>query len=69
MTPDGFITFLLDCYVGSASDKYITKDDILEWGNQVMAGRGFQIKEELLLHICSLEVPPCAPMKSQMTFG
>ena len=34
-----------------------------------MAGRGFQIEEEQLLHICSLEVPPGTPMKSQMTFG
>ena len=32
-----------------------------------MADRGFQIKEELLLHFCSLEVPPGARMKSQRT--
>ena len=32
-----------------------------------MAGRGFQIKEELLLNFCSLEVPPGARIKSQMT--
>ena len=32
-----------------------------------MADRGFQIKEELLLDFCSLEVPLGAWMKSQMT--
>ena len=32
-----------------------------------MADSGFQIEEELLLHFCSLEVPPGAPMKTQMT--
>ena len=32
-----------------------------------MTERGFQIKEELLLHFCSLEVPADARMKSQMT--
>ena len=32
-----------------------------------MAGRGFQIKEELLLNFCSLEVPPGPRIKSQIT--
>ena len=58
------ITFFSDCHGGRASDKYITKvsgfDNLLEPGDQVMAGRDFQIKEELLLHFCSLEVPPGA---------
>ena len=71
ISPNGFITFLSDCYGGRASDKYITKDsgfyNLLERGHQVMADRGFQIKDEPLLHFCSLEVPPGAPMKSQMT--
>ena len=32
-----------------------------------MADRGFQIHEELLLRFCSLQVPPGARTKSQMT--
>ena len=32
-----------------------------------MADRGSQIKEELLLHFCNLEVLPGVRMKSQMT--
>ena len=61
----------MDCSGGRASDKYITKDsgfyNLLERGEQVMAERGFQITEELVLHFCSLEVPPGARMKTQMT--
>ena len=32
-----------------------------------MADRGFQIQEDLLLHFCSLQVPPGARTKSQIT--
>ena len=40
----------------------------MEQVDQVMAGRGFQIKEELLLHFFSFKVPPPGPpMKSQTT--
>ena len=39
----------------------------MERVDQVMAGRGFQIKEELLLHFFSFKVPPGPPMKSQTT--
>ena len=50
---NGLITLLSDCYGGRATEKYITKDggfyDHLQRGDQVMADRGFQIKEELLL--------------------
>jgi len=71
ISPTGFITFLSDCYGGRASDKFITKDsgfyNLLERGDEVMADRGFQIQEELLLNFCKLIVPPGARVKSQMT--
>lgn len=71
ISPTGFITFLSDCYGGRASDKFITKDsgfyDLLEREDQVMADRGFQIREELLFHFCDLVVPPGARLKSQLT--
>ena len=35
--------------------------------DEVMADRGFQIREELMLRFCSLSVPPGARVKSQMT--
>lgn len=71
IAPNGYITFLSKCYGGRASDKFITSDsgfyDLLERDDEVMADRGFQIKEELLLRYCSLSVPPGARVKSQMT--
>lgn len=71
IAPTGYITFLSNTYGGRASDRHIVLDsnflDILERGDQVMADRGFQIKEDLLLKFCSLVVPPGARIKSQFT--
>ena len=50
---------------------YVAKDsgfyDWLEREGMVMADRGFQMHEELLLRFYSLQVPPGARAKSQMT--
>ena len=71
ITPNGFISFLSDAYPGRCSDRFITNDsgfyNGLEYGDEVMADRGFQIKEELLLYHTTLVVPPGARVKSQMT--
>ena len=43
---------------GQASDKFITRDkgffDLLERDDDVMADRGFQIQEDLLLHFLKI---------------
>ena len=53
ISPSGFITFVSDSYGGRTSDVYICKDsnfyDLLERKDEIMADRGLQIKEELLL--------------------
>ena len=71
ISPAGFVTFLSDCYGGRASDRFITSDsgfyDCLDPYDEVMADRGFQIKEELMLKFCSLSVSPGARVKAQMT--
>ena len=50
ISPTGYITFLSCCYGGRATDKYITNDsgfyDLLEREDEIMADRGFQIREE-----------------------
>ena len=73
ITPSGYISFLSDCYGGRSSDKFITADsglyDLLERDDEVMADRGFQIREELMLRFCSLSVPPGARVKSKMTMS
>ena len=59
---------LSHCYGGMASDEYIVLDsgilDLLERDNHVIAERGFQIKEDLLLKFCNLPRPHA---KSQFT--
>jgi hypothetical protein len=71
ISPSGYITFLSDCYGGRASDKFITNDsnffEALERDDEVMADRGFQIREELMMKFCSLSIPPGARVKSQFT--
>ncbi|XP_057316771.1 uncharacterized protein LOC130657789 [Hydractinia symbiolongicarpus] len=70
ISPTGFITFLSDCYGGRTNER-ICEDsgffDALEREDEIMADRGFQIKEDLLLRFCSLSVPPGARIKAQMT--
>ena len=69
--PTGFISFLSSCYGGRASEKLITKNsgfyDLLETNDEVMAGMGFQIQEDLLLHFFRLVFPPGARVKIQIT--
>ena len=71
ISPTGFITFLSSCYGGRASDRYVVQDsnfyDGLDLYDEVMADRGFQIQEELMVKFCKLTVPPGARVKSQMT--
>ena len=40
--------------------------DLLERDDEIMADRGLQIQEDLLLHFCILVVPPGATVKTQM---
>ena len=71
ISPHGYIMFLSSCYGGRTSDQFICSNSglfhLLDPGDEVMADRGFQIKEDLLHFYCSLNVPPGARVKSQMT--
>ena len=71
ITPTAFISFLSSCYGGRASDKLITRDsgfyDLLERCDEVIADRGFQIQEDLLLHFNRLFVRPGARVKIPVT--
>ena len=57
-SPTGYVTFLSDCYSGRSSDKFITADsgfyDCLDLYDDVMADRGFHIKEEHMLKFCTV---------------
>ncbi|XP_065056361.1 uncharacterized protein LOC135684653 [Rhopilema esculentum] len=71
ITPSGFISFVSNGYGGRATDQHICRDsgfyNLLEYGNEIMADRGFQIRDDLLHFYCTLYVPPGARVKSQMT--
>lgn len=62
ITPNGMFSFVSNCYGGRASDKFITKDCgfylKLEPNDQVMADRGFKIKEDLMTVQAKLAIPP-----------
>ncbi|XP_071481997.1 uncharacterized protein [Diadema antillarum] len=71
ITPNGHISFLSKAYGGRASDVAIFRESgflsLLDPNDVVMADRGFPIQEELLLHHATLEIPPAAQGKRQMT--
>lgn len=62
VSPTGSFTFVSELWSGNVSDKYITREsgllDLLEAGDEVMADRGFQIEDLLLLKKAKLIAPP-----------
>ena len=62
ISPDGAVTFVSSLYLGCISDKELTKKsgilDLLEPGDSVMADRGFEIEEDLMLIGVRLNIPP-----------
>ena len=71
ISPSGYIMFLSDGYGGRTTDQHICQDSPfyrkLEYGDEIMADRGFQIREDLLHYYCHLSVPPGARLNDQMT--
>ena len=70
ISPDGVVTFISSLFSGSISDKELTRRsgiyDLLEPGDSVMADRGFDIEDSLLLHGVSLNIPPFMRGKKQL---
>ena len=73
ISPNGFVTFVSDVYGGKSSDKYIVQKSgflsNLEFNDDVMTDKGFQIETELLFKYCNLAAPPGARLKLQFTHG
>ena len=71
INPNGLITYVSDCYGGRASDKFIVKDcgflDLIEPYDEVMADRGFKIRDDLMTRMASLAIPPSTRTGMQMT--
>ena len=71
ISPDGVVTFVSSLYPGCISDKDLTKRcgilDLLEPGDSVMADRGFDINEDLIIRGVGLNVPPFMRGKQQLS--
>jgi len=71
ISPDGAITFVSALYPGCISDKELTRKsgilDLLEEGDSVMADRGFEIEEDLVLIGVRLNIPPFLRGKKQLS--
>lgn len=70
ITPAGAISFLSDGWGGRASDKLITLDSSflrkLDYGDEVLADRGFLVREELATVGATLRIPSFTKGKSQL---
>ncbi len=71
IAPSGYIMFVSHGYGGRASDRFITKGsgflDYLDPGDEVMADRGFTIREELFSLRVKLNMPALMKGRSQLT--
>ena len=70
VSPNGCLTFVSDLWGGRVTDKEITKKsgilDLLEAGDNVMADRGFDIKD-ILPEGVGLNIPPFKGERNQLT--
>ena len=71
ISPEGVITFASSLFPGCISRKELTRRsgllDLLEPGDSVMADRGFDIVEDLLLKGVKLNIPPFLRGKAQFS--
>ena len=70
ITPTGAISYVSQSYGGRASDAFIVRDcgflNIIEPYDEVMADRGFKIKEDLMMSMATLCIPPSCTASMQM---
>ncbi|XP_011403458.1 PREDICTED: uncharacterized protein LOC100636450 [Amphimedon queenslandica] len=71
ISPDGVVTFISSLYPGFISDKELTRQSgiytLLEPGDSVMADRGFNIEDDLILKGVQLNIPPFLRDKKQFS--
>ena len=62
ISPSGAFTFVSDPWGGNASDRFLTEHsgilDLIETGDDIMADRGFNIRDLLTSKNATLNMPP-----------
>ena len=70
ITPNGAISYVSSCYGGRASDIFIVRNsgflNMIEPYDEIMADRGFKIREDLMMHMATLCIPPSCASSMQM---
>lgn len=70
ITANGAISYVSPAFGGRATDIFIVKDsgflNLLEPYDEVMADRGFKIREELMTRMATLCIPPSKAASMQM---
>ena len=71
ITPNGAISFLSRCWGGRATDKHITHHsgflEKVEYGDSILADRGFDIADDLAVHGARLQIPSFMRGKQQLS--
>ena len=70
ITPRGPISYVSSCYGGRASHIFIVRNsgflNMIEPYDEIMADRGFKIREDLMMHIATLCIPPSCASSMQL---
>ena len=71
VSPTGSIVYISNAWGGRVSDKIITQEcgflDRIEYGDVVLADRGFNVADELAIRGATLEIPAFTKGKMQLT--
>ena len=71
VSPTGSIVYISNAWGGRVSDKVITQEcgflDLIEYGDVVLADRGFNIADELAIRGATLEIPSFTRGKVQLS--
>ena len=70
ITPNGAISYVSPCYGGRASDIFIARDsgvlNMIEPYDEIMPERGFKFREDLMMHMATLCIPPSCASSIQL---
>ena len=71
ITPTGCVSYVSPCYSGRATDQYIVRNsgflNLIEPYDQILADRGFEIREDLNRIQARLAIPPRTKAKKSLT--